>query len=81
MSEPIELHPAYSADCPTCGREFFIRCVGYEASEEDMAELRDEFGIQPFETGAWYRRPNTVTCSHCAAEFTVTCEPGDQDHP
>jgi hypothetical protein len=65
----VELRPAYVWDCPACGREVFQRGIVPEMAPEESEELRDEFGIQPYEEGDWVLMPEEVTCIHCKRTF------------
>jgi len=67
----IELHMAYVWDCDSCGRENFCRGAVLEFSEEDRAELREEHGVEEWESGEWMSAPEEVTCQHCGKEFEV----------
>lgn len=60
---------AYVWDCDDCGRENFVRSIVAEFSPEEMQELRDEHGVQPWEEGAFVTCPDTVKCGFCGAEF------------
>jgi len=76
--DQVELRPAYVWDCPECGREVFIRGIVPEMASEEDEELRDEFGIQPYEEGDWVMMPKEVTCSHCKMKFP-TLHFGEQE--
>ena len=65
----VELRPAFAWDCPDCYRESFARAIVPEFAPEDLAELRDDHGVQPWETGDFLMQPSTVKCVHCNAEF------------
>lgn len=65
----VELRPAYAWDCEKCGRENFARGIVVELSEEEMAEMRDDHGVQPWEEGNWMMMPTTVTCVQCLTLF------------
>lgn len=75
----IELHAAFFWDCPECGRENFVRGVKPEFSASELAELRDEHGINPWETGSFLLRPNDVKCCHCNEKFAVLYHEDVQD--
>lgn len=65
----VELHLAYMWDCNSCGCENFVRAMVPSLSDEEIEELRDEHGVQPWETGKFTTAPSSVKCSHCGAEF------------
>ena len=65
----VELHLAYMWDCHECGRENFARAMVPTLTEEELEELRDEHGVQPWETGKFTTGPGQVTCAHCQAVF------------
>lgn len=64
-----EMHPAYSWVCSECGTLNFIAGRAIELSEEDIAELKEELGIEVYEEGSFYKYPNTCKCSACQEEF------------
>lgn len=70
-SQPVELVPAFSWACDNCGRDNFARTIVAELSEEEMAELRSEHGIQPWEAGEFLQKPNEVQCSNCQCRFST----------
>lgn len=67
----VELRPAYAWDCEDCGTENFTRGMVPEFSPDDLEELRDEHGIQPWETGAFVAMPEAVKCNACGAVFST----------
>ena len=73
MHEPVELRPAFAWDCPECGREQFARTIVAELSSEEIVQLKEQFGADPWESGYFLTRPNTVTCADCGHVFT-TCD-------
>lgn len=64
-----QMHPAYMWDCEECGGENFERAMRPCLSEEEIAELRDEHGVQPWEEGELLTYPDSVTCRHCQSTF------------
>jgi hypothetical protein len=68
----VVLRPAYSWDCPDCDRENFCRGIVPEFSEEELAEMRAEQGVQPWEEGDFLMMPDSVECEHCHAVFETT---------
>lgn len=78
--EKVELHTAYSWDCPQCGRESFVRAVVVELTPDDVIELLSVYGgdIDYWANGHWTSRPDDVTCPHCKNSWqTVEWENGD----
>lgn len=67
----VELRPAYSWDCPDCGRENFVRGLVPEFSDEDLQDLRDNHGLQPWDTGDFVMMPQSVQCKHCRSVFSA----------
>lgn len=65
----VELIPAFSWTCPECGRDHFERSIVAEFSEEEMQELRDEHGVQPWEAGEFCTQPASVRCPDCNLSF------------
>ena len=78
MKEKVELRPAYVWDCPDCGREIFHRGLVPEMTPEKEEELRDDFGVQPYEEGNFIMMPTRVKCPHCNESFP-TLHFGDED--
>ena len=68
-SRKAELHLAYQWDCDECGVENFCRSVRVELSEEDEKQVRDEWGVQPWELGDYRTRPTKVVCRACETVF------------
>jgi hypothetical protein len=66
---PVTLRPAYAWDCEECGRENFVNGLIPCFSDEELAELRDERGIEPEAEGAFIAMPKSVVCAHCDTEF------------
>jgi hypothetical protein len=67
--EKVELHPAYSWDCPECGSEQFARGIVFEPSAEDERLMRETNGVPPGEIGDWVSMPTRVRCIFCRCEF------------
>lgn len=73
MTHP-ELRLAYEWTCDACGRDQFLRAVHLDTSqlsEEELRELRDDHGVEPWEPGRWLMRPDRVQCRFCGTEFAV----------
>lgn len=70
MSEraTVDLRPAFAWDCESCGRENFARAMRAEMSPEDMAEMREEYGVE-FVDGEFLAAPLEVTCAFCNEVF------------
>jgi hypothetical protein len=68
----VVLHPAYFWDCPECGRENFSRGIVPEMSDTDRDELRNDYGVQPWEEGDFVMMPDSVECQYCHAVFATT---------
>jgi DNA-directed RNA polymerase subunit RPC12/RpoP len=75
----IRLRPAYSWDCPDCGREIFIRGIVPEMSLEDEKNFRDEHGVELWEEGDFVLMPQEVTCPYCNAHFQCVHFSSDSD--
>lgn len=65
----VEMLLAFMWTCPECGRDKFERSVVVELSQEEMAELREEHGVEVWEQGHFRVAPKTVECPHCKMEF------------
>ena len=72
----IQLRPAYAWDCESCGCANFENGLIPEMSDDDLAEMRDEHGIQPWEAGNFIEMPSAVTCPQCGAEFETERDSG-----
>ncbi len=72
--EAVELHGAFSWDCPECGRENFVRSITVEMTPEDIAEFKADHGgeDEDWQTGKWMTRPDEVVCSGCRREYPTT---------
>ena len=70
---------AYVWDCDDCGRENFVRCIAADFGEDELQELRDEHGVEAWETGDFVTMPDKVTCKHCGAEFDTERNIADED--
>lgn len=65
----VVLRPAYAWTCPECGRDHFCNGVVPEMSEDDLAELREEHGIEVEAEGDFVVMPESVHCDHCGVDF------------
>lgn len=65
----IELHPAYVWNCDSCGRENFERGLVPEFSMEELEEIKEEYGIDPYEEGNFIVMPDLVQCKFCKEKF------------
>jgi hypothetical protein len=65
----IELRPAFAWTCEECGEENFASAIRAEMSPDDLAELRDDHGIEPHEDGEFLTAPCEVTCFYCDTTF------------
>lgn len=78
MSEPVELRPAYAWTCPECGTDHFCNGIVVELSPEEVAELREQHGVESHATGDFMTIPTSVTCPQCYTEFeTMHFHEGD----
>lgn len=71
FEESVEIHPAFVWDCPECGRELFGRMIVHELSDEKLAELKEDHGVEPWEEGNFVMAPKSVICPHCNLKFTT----------
>lgn len=76
--EPVELHPAFVWDCEECGLQNFELAIRVELSPEEMAEMREEQGIDPDWQGDWLSAPSEVTCRHCGKAFEALDDRADR---
>lgn len=67
----VELHPAYSWDCPECGVMQFSRAIVAEITPEDQEDLAERYGgeAEEYLTGHWMSKPDEVICSACGCQF------------
>lgn len=78
--EKVELLPAFVWDCPQCGRENFVRGLVPELDEDELAEVRDRLGVEPWEEGFPLMAPSEVECSHCKSGWQSIDFGADDDH-
>lgn len=71
LENSVELHLAFSWDCPNCGREQFTRGVQPEFSPEDLERIRVEKGVDPELCGSFLMQPEKVCCAECEQWFEV----------
>ena len=67
----VEMRLAFEWTCERCGRDNFEHaqvCGEERFTEDELRELRDVQGIQPWETGHWLAKPAYVNCE-CGAVF------------
>jgi len=64
-----QLNPAYMWDCDQCGTENFERAIVYEPTEEEMAEVMEDYEFDPWESSPWTLMPETVKCKCCGTEY------------
>ena len=67
----VELRPAFAWDCPQCDRELFARKVFPELSPDELARLRSEHGVEPWEAARFYVHPAIVKCPVCGGKFAT----------
>ncbi|MEM9588515.1 MAG: hypothetical protein AAGA03_14620 [Planctomycetota bacterium] len=79
MVKKVELIPASFWTCPECGSGQFVRNIAVEASPEEIADLRDQLGVQPWQEGVLLADPKSVTCSECNATFEAVGYMEDAD--
>ncbi|HWB00590.1 MAG TPA: hypothetical protein VG713_18985 [Pirellulales bacterium] len=65
----VELRPAFAWDCESCGRENFARTVVADLLPEDLDVLKQEHGVEAWETGDFVSMPKVVVCQFCDARF------------
>ena len=78
MADRIELHPAFVWDCEDCGTENFVRAVS-DFAEDVQEKLREEYGVEDYETGSWCMAPSSVTCKYCGSVFYALDGEADED--
>ena len=75
MSETVELHQAFSWDCPQYGRENFARAVTCEQSPDEQLALAKRMGLVDADAsledaaGVLVLPPDQVKCFDCGATF------------
>lgn len=80
--EIVELRPAFVYDCENCSRENFVNAVVWEADEESEREMKEEFGVEEWETGEFLTIPNEVRCKFCGETFgTIDYRANDDENP
>lgn len=77
--EQAELHPAYEWQCDACGSQNFESGIVHEFSAEETAELREEYDVEPWETGSWVSYPVQVICRQCGTTYDAKHWGDDDD--
>lgn len=70
--DTVELHQAFMWDCEHCGIENFARAIRATLSDEEIANIREKFGIEEEsedEKVLFLLAPEKVTCSGCQTEY------------
>lgn len=67
----VEMHPAFFWDCPECGTENFERAISPELSESELEALREDHGVNVWESGEFLMMPLKVTCKRCNKAFVT----------
>ena len=70
--QKVELHPAFMFDCPSCGKENFLRAIYFE--EMNRGPLPEGF-----DNGSVVSIPETFICQHCKAKLKLD-EEIDRDY-
>lgn len=63
----VILEPAFTWCCPKCHGINFELPIVAELTEEQRAEIQEEYGENPI--GKWTVAPDTVECKHCKCDF------------
>jgi hypothetical protein len=69
MPKQAMLHPAFVWDCDECGTENFVRTVRADLSAEELAEMKEDYDVEPWEEGEFLTAPKHVSCKQCGHEF------------
>lgn len=67
--ETVELRLAFEWTCPDCGVDFFARSMMVDLGPSELQELRDEHGVEAWETGEFQMMPRAVYCTRCGKYF------------
>lgn len=67
----VELRPAFEWICEECGRSQFASAVRPSLTGKEIAELKEEQGITPWDIGEFLAAPSEVTCEHCGTFFNT----------
>lgn len=70
--ETVELLPAYRWCCPECGTENFEVAYIKEMSDEEVQQLREEYGMDDSQRPALVQRADEVKCKECERWFSTT---------
>jgi rubredoxin len=68
----VELHLAFFWVCPECGVDNFDRGIRPELTKEEAQATRAELGIEVWEEGVLFTRPDFVSCSSCKFKFETS---------
>jgi hypothetical protein len=67
--DKVELITAYEWICDACGQQNFCSSVVFEFDKETEQEMREDHGIEAWETGDFCHIPDTVICKYCATKY------------
>lgn len=70
-SNSIELHPALTWDCESCGRENILRLAVDSHSDDPGSPAAKFVEKHQKESAISARIPEYVKCSHCSASFMI----------
>jgi hypothetical protein len=73
----VELIPAHFWQCDNCGCENFVRSIVAEFSDDEIAEMKLDHGIDVLAEGHFLTKPTEVECASCLERF-VTVEFGEE---
>lgn len=65
----VEMRPAFVFTCEACGRDNFMAGIVPEMSQEDMSELREDYGIDEHQVGTFLMMPRKVQCQQCGVTY------------
>lgn len=68
MTKKVVLRPAFEWTCPECGRDKFERGIVAEMSQEELQEMREDFGVETV-PGDFMAMPEWVSCEYCQMNF------------
>ncbi len=71
QSRHVSLRLAYAWDCPLCGREVFERGVVPEMAPDDLQNMREDYGVEPWVEGDFLLSPDSVECPFCKVSFST----------
>ncbi len=70
----VALAPNFAWTCPGCNHLNHADAGALNLTIEEVKQLREERGVQPWEPGEFFVLPETVECAECERDYRVARE-------